>query len=356
MPELAEQIREVIDRSAPPVTIDEIRRFRRAMAVAPERVAIIQASKRQQPRRWRFILTAAAVIVLIIAGLVVAPLGSHAPTQSAAAAALGQLAETAAGAPPQVVGPGQYEYSEYQSTTIENTNRGWYFYTTQDIQTWADSEGAGKRVTTPVGPPVPATPAARAAWIADGSPPIPQNDPPSEQTYPIAAQGTSGGESKLPFYDVQDLPTDPTQIGAFLAQVTQPATLIGDSAFGRAIDYLQAGASPAQRAALYQFIASLPGIKALGQTTVTGSGQSGVGFADDSSADDISTGTQIQAIIDPATSLVLEVRYVVTDPNIIPASLVDIAGSLPAGTTLASIVFTKSGAANSLGEVPTGQR
>jgi hypothetical protein len=117
----------------------------------------------------------------------------------------------------------------------------------------------------------------------------------------------------MPYPDISALPTDPAALGRsivsrFESDRSNPATT-----FAFAGTVLQAGASPALRAAVFRLVATLPGITSLGPM-IDHVGRQGVAVGAP-----VRDGRQQQMIFDPATSAVLEVRSVVTDPAVILA-------------------------------------
>jgi hypothetical protein len=315
--------------------------------------------RRRSSRRPLRRVLVGALVVMVIGGLITGLLNMPGTTPpSAAAAALDHLASEAAAAAPTTLGPGQYLYTETRGPVLSSASGGgsgyesfrWYQLGT--VQEWVDAQGAGRVVITGGGPAQFFTPADRAAWIADGSPPI--GDPPNmidmTRTYqpgpppPVVEPGKGpyhlhpypAGQpipAPLPVYDVSKLPTDVSTLRSEIAQGTTgiPAidhptglgfcTSAACQMFSRTSDLLQGpelGSTPALRAALFQVLASIPGIRLLG-TVTDHDGQSGLGFelvAPASSTSATCNGTKetvpptsqpttFEIVVDPTTTTVL---------------------------------------------------
>ena len=358
MPDLAEQIQDVVNGSAPPLTVEEVLA---RIAPASSVVSLMPSPKVSRGRYvYRFgLVGAVAALVALIA--VIMPFGGRGHNGSASAAeVLSEAAQTAATQPPSVPGPGQYLYSDVTEGSIVSASPGgslpdgqsrpnYQFYENTDVQTWANAQGAGlvRQTTVGTGDLISAT--SRAAWIADGSPSLLSGES-TVQEYPANWVGRSQ-PVLLPYFDVQSLPTDPTKIGAYLqSKGSFGPGPTSQSLFGIACYYLTAGASPSQRAALFQFIATLPGIKATGTAITDVSHLSGTVLSMPGS--DPIEGEDQQAIIDPTTSSLLEFRYVVTNPSQYFAYSKVPTYPLPANGIVQYSIYKQMGIANSTTEVP----
>lgn len=244
---------------------------------------------------------AAAVIVLVV--LLTASSG---PFSSKASAALNRLAAQAATAQPTSLAPGQYAYTEGERPvmtsvgTLKPGGPSITEYFTGTVQTWVAADGSGRQVTTTDPTPHFYTAADRAAWVAEGSPPgvIPPNQLTTVQTFgPNTASEVNG---PTPLYDVTGLPTDPSVLSQLLNNENQGDQSLGTlpvgiksldfasscataacTLFERAAALLQGpdiGATPALRQALFQVLATVPGVEDRGITTDP-SGQSGIELA-----------------------------------------------------------------------------
>ena len=132
---------------------------------------------------------------------------------------------------------------------------------------------------------------------------------------PLIESSYGGGGTPL-YYDVANLPTDPSKMSAYFASQADlvqaadgPLNTLWD--FSTAATFLESGASGPQRAALLEYMATIPGVVDAGSGTTLGTKQTGTIFAMPSTA----AGYTLQVIIDQATSEVLEQRLVVSDPS-----------------------------------------
>jgi hypothetical protein len=213
-------------------------------------------------------VAAAVVLLLVVLPTSVGP--------SKASAALSRLASTAATVPTSL-NPGQYAYTEVEVTEATPASTE-----TATVQTWVAADGSGRRVTT-TGPTV----------IA-----VPPNEPTTVETFGPGTGSEVNGP--IPIYDVSGLPTDPSALAQILNNENPGAQSLGAlptgiksldyvsscssaacSLFERAVALLQGpdvGDSPAFRQALFQVLATVPGVQLLG-TTTDQAGQSGVGLA-----------------------------------------------------------------------------
>lgn len=302
MLELDEEIRALIDAGAAPVTFDEVLSHEAVHTNASGAVRGIA------PRRRTLLaaLIVAAVLVALLIGLVVEPSGepAHSKPAMTASTILTNAALVADNQRPLVPGPGQYLYVR----TIDGSSDGMAFipgkrlsrfYVQEMFQTWTTPHGKPVSEGLVVGQPLFVTTADRVAWENAGSPPI---------------YSGYGGAGTPPYYDVADLPTKADKIKAYL---TRQGSLPVSDSYGRdvlwefdsTVDFLQAGASSQQRAALLRFMADIPGVRSVGSQTTMGTGLRGQGLELRSDH----PGAEILAIIDPKTSQMLELRGVVTN-------------------------------------------
>jgi len=235
---------------------------------------------------------AVAGVITLIATLVP---GTNGSSQSAAAAVLNHLASQAA-QEPTTLGAGQYYYTEVQQpTTIseETLPSGAVLssYVLGTVQTWVAADGSGRQVTTTDPTPRFFTSGDQALWIAAGKPPIPIPPNQLSSTQDFGPGSASEVNGPVPLYDVSGLPTDPSALATVLSNENPGRTSLGmlpagisalDSGtlFTRTVALLQGpdvGATSALRMALYQVLATVPGMQLLG-TTTDPAGQSGLGF------------------------------------------------------------------------------
>ena len=306
MLELDKQLRELIDTGAPPVTVDEIVAARQPMTSHNE-----TRSRRDHFRRSRAVLVsglALAIIAGAIVGLVVIP-GPNGLTSGRASAAsfLNAAATIAQHQKPLVPGPGQYLYV---ATVVSLTNgetsapspKMFLYFTNELVQTWTAPGLAGHQTWTLVGQPEFVSAADHAIWVIDGSKPL--------------QSGSSSGHSS-PYYDVANLPTNPSSILAFFKRQKYLYRASREDAnweFNSALTFLQNGASATQRAALLRFLATIPGVRLMGTATSMVTHERGtlIGLPADL------PGLTNEAIFNPSTSQLIETRTVITAPNKLP--------------------------------------
>lgn len=249
---------------------------------------------RRRRRRW---LAMPAVIALAVAAVAVAVSSNSHGTPNAAAAPLQKVAAVAGAQAPLVLGHGQYVYTRsvnaYAVTTARTDGAAAFTVLVPHVrEIWLGPEGGRLHETS--GTPQFPTPQDRERWIAAGRPSL--SSPPSETT--------------LPPTQPLDLPADPDALYQRLEQDaegrgsgvhTEMFTLIGDS-------LRETGATPAQRAALYQVAARLPGVQLLGQARDS-AGRSGIAVAMDDQ------GIRYTLIFDPFTSKLLAEEQLALDGN-----------------------------------------
>ena len=301
MLDLSEDIRNFIDAGAPPVSVNEIWKRQPASQLSPTRTG----PRRRRVRRAGVLagLVAVAAAVLLVMGLNVTSTGVRTgETKVSAATVLLRAANVAASQPALVPGPGQFLYVRTldgsKSRIVRPGAQFPRYYIQYVVQTWSTPNAPGASTVTAAGTPEFITAADRALWEADGSPTI---------------EAPGGGGGPVVYYDVADLPTDPSRIAAYFAsQPDLPNVVYGRTPeweFTTAVSYLQNGASSDQRAALLRFMATIPGVENLGSVATFGTHRTGTLLSLPSDTPGISS----QAIIDANTSEVLEERGLVTN-------------------------------------------
>ena len=261
-------------------------------------------------RARRRYLLAVPVMAGACAVAALAVVSAPARHDAAAVIVLNQAALTAARQPATAVpGRGQYGYVE----TIEGQRDG-AGICVQTVRVWTAPDGSGREVaSTPAG-----------AFCHGGIP---------SQTF-----GTGQG------IVTADLPTDPARLERFIVRHYEGGAREDVAAtFHFAGTFLQAGAPPQVRAALYRLIQGLPGIEALGpMTDRLGRHGTGVGFTQ--------YGVRDVLIFDPATSAVLEREGIAVDPTRIDMPPGE--ARFRAGEVINYTVYAASGVVDSVGAVP----
>jgi hypothetical protein len=308
MPELDELLRDFIDLGATPVRADEILR-------RPPARRLRLRTRPHPTSLWRPVGVAVATVAVVVSLIGFATTRSGEPPSprsgvavrggsSASTSVLDHAAAAADDQQPLVPGPGQHLYvrtlvGSEEATAFTPGQRMSRFYVQEMHETWTAPHSTPSDNWTVVGQPEFISGADRAAWVAAGSPPV---------------KSGYGGGGTAPYYDVTDLPTDPGRMAAYFA--SQPYLQV-DAKYGRdaawefeaAVDFLQAGASSKQRGALLRFMATLPGVRATGTSTTIGTDLSGETLQLPANA----RGLEVEAILDPQTSELLELRSIVAD-------------------------------------------
>jgi hypothetical protein len=303
MPELGEQIRDFIESGARPVSPEEVVANVRAPATRQPRGAATPGFRRFG--MYAAVTLAAASVALII-GLAIAPSGVsqvqvEGPHGTSATSALERAASSAAAQPALVPAPGQFLYVRTLTGSIDFTGSSpgkplEKFYVQELNQEWSTPAAVGAHSSQVVGVPRFVTGADRAAWRAAGAKPL--------------RSGAGGGATPVEV-DVAALPTDPSLVQAYLIRqpALSPRPSSGSDAvwlFTTALDFLQGGASSAQRSALLRFIDTLPGVYDGGPATTLGTNTTGTLLSIRTDAKE----PPVQAILNVATSQLLEVRTV----------------------------------------------
>lgn len=295
MTELDERIRSFIDFNVSPVSVDEVLVMDREVGVA----------LRRRPRKSRMLCATAIVLVLVSVGLVAipGPKSVNAPKASAATF-LDSVAKRASNERALLPGPGQCLYvatisSMTNGESIPPASKEFWCDSEELVQTWTSPGMLSHNSFQIVGRPLFVSAASRSAWVLDGSKPL--------------GSGNSGGPPP-PYYDVTSLPTKASaMIAYFRSQTDLPSESSYENAawweFSTALNFLQYGASSAQRAALLQFVATIPGIQLLGDARSIITHESGPVIALPVGG---GTGRSEEAIFDPSNSTLIETRLVLT--------------------------------------------
>jgi hypothetical protein len=268
-------------------------------------------------------LVAAGVAAAVVAFLVATPSAPHGssrtatkpfPTHLSVGRQLRLLADQAAEQPVLHLQSDQTLYTQANLSVLANVNNGAAQATIGlSVQKW--STATGQTCTTLTAQPARFTsPSQQAAWVS-----LDLRVAPSPPTANECLQGGGGagppdaitGAGQL--IDVSSLPTDPSTLAQELESGTTgiPALdqMLPDEAapnpgFQRAAMLLigpTLGATPQFESNLYQAIALLPGVTALGPIT-THAGETGQGFASGPGSG------QSIIVVDPSTGRLLEVR------------------------------------------------
>jgi hypothetical protein len=261
--------------------------------------------------------TAVAVLVVVL----VLPTAGRRPP-AAAAAALRQVATTAASGTLPQLGTGQWLVTHDSVSFSANVGQvgassapGAQATMHAAIEEWSD--GAGDACTSASFDPAQfASSANRAAWTAAGLLVDPTDQPTLGCITVSATTPHNDFEGGTGVIDVSGLPTDPSTLARQLIQGTTGIAALDrlgpeqqqDAGFERAAIVLvgpTSGETPTFLAALYQALAMIPGIDALGNV-VTHAGATGLGFAGSSAPGSSAI------VVDPTTGALLEARNIPT--------------------------------------------
>jgi hypothetical protein len=241
----------------------------------------IEASERCPRRAWFFSLTG-AVATAGVAAVAFFSLGAGGSQPALAAPALLHKAATAALAQPGLgtLKPGQYIYTKsvdaYLNTTELDRDRVFSALVPNTREVWLAADGTGW-LHEKSGKPTFLSERDRQRWIAAGRP-----DLGSGQVIDVALRNEDG---LTPPMSSLDLPTDTDALYAKLEKQAggqgnwvyrEMFVLIGDS-------LRENYTTPAQRAALYEVAARLPGVELIGNVK-DAVGRTGIGVAMDNKA------------------------------------------------------------------------
>jgi hypothetical protein len=297
---------------------------------APAQVAHRRTRHRSPRRVWRWAGVAAAIVVA--AGVAGAFLlgGGPARPDTAAAAALHEAAATARLQPsPAPLADGQYAYTESEGRQLATASLPGGVTINSRATTLREVwMGAHSMLRETVGKPEFVTAADRQKWIDAGRPVITQ---PGTFTEPLDP------------YKPLGLPTDSTQLYAELkSQASGHGTGLYDEMFVLVGDDLrETSTSPAQRAALYDVAARIPGVELVGNVTDS-AGRPGVAVA----MTDQTNHVRQVLIFDPTTSQLLAEEERVVAGNEF---------GWPPGTLMGSTTYLAHAVVGSNTEVPTAQ-
>lgn len=353
MPDLDERIRTFVDTAQPTVTVSEIQEHLMSKRAGG------RASRMSSRRSW---LLAGSISVAGVAALVAALLtiphggpGKSWQASTSASTILRHTAMVADSQQPLVPGPGQFLYVRLLEGSqgaqdffpiMETGHALSRYYTEETQEQWTSSSGPNRQTSTVVGQPEFITETDRQLWEQADS--------------PLIETGYSGGGTP-PYYDVAELPTDPSKMAAYFAMqqnlvkaADDPLNTLWD--FSTAANFLERGASGSQRAALLEYMATIPGVIDAGTGTTLGTKESGTIFSMPSTT----AGYTFQVIIDQSTSDLLEQRLVVSDPSkLYQPSSAEVAGGhaiAPLQTGQAKLYedFLFAGIADSSSAIPNG--
>jgi hypothetical protein len=277
---------------------------RREHAVC-EVVALAGRARRPRGRRAWLVPAGSLAAAGAAAAIVFLGFGSGSGEVASAATVLREAAAVARVQPPAVsLRRGQFLYvksvNAYLATSKYSEDLVFTVLATHEREIWIGPDGGRVRETS--GEPVFLSEADREKWISADRPEL--REPPWES--PIEA---------LP---PLDLPTDPDAVYERLEQEARDVqdakghgvglydvmfTLVGDS-------LRETNATPAQRAALYEVAARIPGVELVGRVTDR-VGRAGMAVA----FSNAEVGVRHMLIFDPETAILLGEEQITLEPN-----------------------------------------
>jgi hypothetical protein len=301
-------------------------------------LARMEAETRPSRRRWTRPLVAAGVAVGAIAfatAFVGLPPLQGQETASAASVALRQAAKVAREQPPQPpLRPGQFVYTKsvnaYLTTTVDTNGTSYSALVPNVREIWLGADGSGW-LRQRSGEATFLSDGDRERWVSAGSPSL----------------GNETSELRLEKEDVQGtpmvlltLPDDPDALYRHFERRAkghgnglheEMYTLVGDA-------LRETSATPAQRAALYEVAARIPGVELVGPVTDR-AGRAGIAVA----MRDTANGIRHTLIFDPETSALLGEEESVLAGNVF---------DYPEGTVIGFATYLESAVVDAIKERP----
>ena len=165
-----------------------------------------------------------------------------------------------------------------------------------------------------LGSPAFASASSEAVWVSLGSPKLVPDQTFTEefplsaaQAQSVAAQNGLGAlpvtPTVVPYSEVSKLSTNPAVLQSQIVDQFEGGVSNVGQTFDLVASLLEEGAGPAQRAALYRVISTLPGVTLDGATTTDVTNTAGTAISVDTS------GERHVLVFDPASSVVLEERF-----------------------------------------------
>lgn len=344
--------------------------------------ASVPASSPTRSRRGLLALTGSGAIAVAVAGILI--LSSGRTAQPAAAEILHRTAAVAAsgdGAPTLRAGPGQYYFTKRKELEF----KGWYpgsyevpegrasrpggfsALVPSESEWWASPEG-GSRIRQTIGTPKFLSSAEQSRWEEAGSPLPSAFEPTRQEELQRLASGSgerflemrrgvldvehpkpNGANPELVYPDLSGVPTDPAELRLAIQnhQVPgvsgEPGKPLGSQETIEDLGGLLShpNASPALRAAAFNALAELPGV-VLNRDATDLVGRSGyaIGYSQ-------GHGLRIELIVDPQTSMLLDERVVLADPEQDPEEW----RGYEAGLTIRDVAYLQSKVVDSTNEM-----
>jgi hypothetical protein len=267
----------------------------RILASGPERSAA---------SRSRVLIPAIGMAAAAVVALVVLAGGGARPDEAVAAALRGLAQEARAERPVAAeLDPGEFIYVRNDARPVLAMRQGFLILVPQTNESWRGRDRGLYR--NRAGQAEFLTARDRQAWVEAGRPRLPGNE--------AFEDVDEGGIER------STLPTDPDALLDRLERDASDGDHGNSYIFSELIaDHLrESGVSPAQRAALYEVAARLPGIELVGPRRDR-EGRRGMAFA----SDDDEGRHRVTLIIDPDTGDLLAKRSVALPGNPIPAGTV----------------------------------
>jgi hypothetical protein len=267
---MTDDLLEILRRADP---LDEEDRVRSAPAdqlptILNSTVGQPESERKSRIRPRRVLAVTAVVAVGIGVTLAFVPSGSEEPSSDAVRAleSVAAIARAdAAAAAPQADG---YSYSKITRATIMTIVEPPYEYsyrTPVTMEAWVAPDGSG-RVREISRDSEWLTPEDEEQWRAAGSPPLGNDEPPTDERFGPGELNDTGWEGKLP--PTRELPASSERLSEIFeeqAGISSSSVPVNVKSFEYATSVLfQAGSAPELRAALYELVADLEGVELSG--------------------------------------------------------------------------------------------
>ncbi len=275
------------------------------------------ARRGRRSSRWPRRLAIAATAGAAAAGVLAVGLGSERTGSPAVASAAAVMRASADALPSD--SSGLLPVGAYWHTIVDVTMRhndpspeDFQYTTTERWETWQSRDGSGRERMTPSAPVEFPTSADRSAWGAAGSPSL--ADSPADARLHRTDRPFTFGSDTLTYTELERLPTEPHALASALTRMVErqrseiPAAFDTDQArayvlFTLIRDSFETPTSPALRGALYDLMATAPGLQLAGKMT-DNAGRTGTAVAV------VLGDARFVLILDPATGTLLETQRV----------------------------------------------
>jgi hypothetical protein len=319
MPDVGEEIRQFIESGIDPIRFDDL------TAQSTHRSDHISVFH----RRAAFVLggmAASIAVVILVSAVLLRPsapheqlhLGARSQSSRAVQVTLDEVASNAKTLPSVALSPGQkmsitddFALAGYVAGASGQIAR----FSVPGSANWLIGQDGTGIQTVSLGVPVFASADDKEAWASLGSPQLVPTQTfverlplsPAESQSKAAQNGVGAlpvTPTVIPYDTVKTLSTNPSVLRGQIEDLLEGGVPNAGKTFDLVASLLEEGAGPAQRSALYQVIAGLPGVSLLGPTTADVTGAMGTAVSIDVS------GQRHVIVFDPTSSAVMEERII----------------------------------------------